>query len=108
MGNNGWREGKSGNARATSLTMDMKQDLVRYEVEACVTEQRLDNVLSKTGRVEPRDKAACNQLLDGLKEDVREALEDEDRVVLLNSGALQQELDQLCRKLITKVLLRRF
>merc|ERR1712118_308332 len=86
----------------------MKQELVRYEMEACVTEQRLDNVLSKIGCVDPQDKAACRQLLEGLKEDVHEALEEEDRIVLLSAGTLQQELDELCRKLIKKVLLRRF
>merc|ERR1711904_355744 len=86
---------------------DMKQDLVRYEMQACVTEQRLDNVLSKTGRVDPRNKSACCHLLEALKEDAREALEEDDRHVFLSSDTLQKELDQLCRELITRVLLRK-
>lgn len=101
--NNGWREGKAGGHKF----VDTKQNLVRYEMQACVTEQRLDNVLSKTGRVDIQNKTACRQLLEDLKEDVREALEGADCAILLTSATLQQELDQLCRKLISKVLLKK-
>lgn len=104
--NNEWLAGKAGgNLKGTSA--DIKRDLVRYEMQACVTQQRLDNVLSKTGRVDPRNKAACCHLLETLKEDVRDALEEDDHNVFLSSATLQKELDQLCRKLITRVLLRK-
>jgi hypothetical protein len=85
----------------------MKEDLVRYEMEACVTEQRLNNVLSKTGRVDPKSKPACRKLLEDLKQDVTEALDKDDCDFFINSITLQQELDQLSRKLITTVLLRK-
>eukprot|EP00746_Dinoflagellata_sp_MGD_P005688 gnl/MRDRNA2_/MRDRNA2_111019_c0_seq1.p1 gnl/MRDRNA2_/MRDRNA2_111019_c0~~gnl/MRDRNA2_/MRDRNA2_111019_c0_seq1.p1 ORF type:complete len:606 (-),score=118.99 gnl/MRDRNA2_/MRDRNA2_111019_c0_seq1:150-1967(-) len=104
--NNGWREGKAGGTWK-SASADMKEDLVRYEMEACVTEQRLNNVLSKTGRVDPKNKAACCKLLEDLKQDVFEAVDTHDYDALRNSHTLQQELDQLCRKLITRVLLRK-
>jgi Rnl2 family RNA ligase len=105
--NNGWREGKAGVAKKSSQSADVKQDIVKYEVEACVTEQRLNNVLSKTGHVDPQNKAACRQLLEDLKEDIHEALAEDDRIILLGSEILQHDLDQLCRKLVTKVLLRK-
>lgn len=59
--NDEWRKGKGGGAGTSSSVG--AQELVSYEIAACVTEQRLANVLSKTGHVDPRDKAACRQLL---------------------------------------------
>merc|ERR1712060_1002264 len=66
--NDEWKKGKAGGGgRAPQLAAE---ELTRVEMMALVTEQRLANVLSKTGRVDPGDRAACRQLLEDLKEDV--------------------------------------
>merc|ERR1712061_678807 len=77
----------------------------RYEIIANVIETRLAAVLSKIGRVDVANKEACRRLLEDFKEDVCEALEEEDAVTLRNSLELQQELDQLSRTLITHKLI---
>merc|ERR1719265_736194 len=98
--NNEFKKGRSGGAGRSNGAAN-SQEVVSYEVAACVTEQRLAKALSKTGRVDPRNKSACRQLLADLKVDVHEALDDGDRQVLLNSPELQDALDQQCKELIT-------
>lgn len=100
--NDDWRKGKAGGA---GPSRDDALEMASYEVASCITEQRLDNVLSKTGRVDPHDRSACRQLLQDLKADVAESLEDEDRMLLQGSEELQQQLDSGCRDLITQRLL---
>lgn len=98
-----WKRGKAGGG-GFGLPVS-EEELARMEITALVTEQRLANVLSKTGRVDPSDKVAMRQLLQDLKEDVREALgESDEAAVLQGSPALQAELDQLCRELITQAM----
>lgn len=58
--NTGWRASKAGGAGAgTGLAA---RDLARFEMLALVTPQRLDNVLSKTGRIDYADKEACRMV----------------------------------------------
>merc|ERR1711976_202058 len=97
--NDDWRKGKIGGAGVAPAVTDVERS--RYEIIANVTEPRLAAVMSKIGRIDPANKEACRKLLEDFKEDVREALEDEDAETLQRSAELQEELDQLSRKLIT-------
>lgn len=101
--NNDWKKGKAGGGGYANSTFS-EEDLTGIEVCASVTEQRLAAVMSKIGRVDPKDKTGCRRLLDDLKEDVCESLEAADLVVLRKSHKLEAELDDLCRQLITRVL----
>lgn len=102
--NDQWKTSKAGGGgQAHGMS---EEDLVGVEIAALVTEQRLANVLSKTGRVDPTDRSACRQLLGDFKEDVRDALEEGDAAALQLSEALQTTLDGLCREVITQELLR--
>ena len=83
--NNDWKTSKSGGAH---FVPDSGVAL-RYEIEARVTEQRLANVVSKIGRIDPADRVACRQLLDCLQRDVLESLVDES---VLEPGSLQEML----------------
>lgn len=100
--NEDWKHSKGGGGGTVSVT---DEELTSMEIAACVTEQRLANVLSKIGRVDPKNKEACRVLLDDFREDVREALEDADRQALHGSSKLQAELDELCKAAITRELL---
>merc|ERR1740121_1703043 len=100
--NDDWKKGKKGGAGQAPPVP--AEELALMEVAALVTEQRLANVLSKIGRVEATDREACRQLLQALKDDVAEALEPSDAQVLQGSPQVQQELDALCRALITREL----
>lgn len=51
-------------------------DLVELELVALITSQRLDNVLSKHGRVDPTDTGACRALLRAFKADILDAFLD--------------------------------
>merc|ERR1712060_967633 len=95
-------KGKAGGGgHASALAAE---DLARMEMTSLITEQRLANVTSKIGRVDPADRAACRKLLDDLKEDVCQSLDDGDAETLRLSSNLQSELDSLCRALITHEL----
>jgi len=103
--NDDWKKGKAGGGgRAPAVAAE---ELVRLEVTALVTEQRLANVLSKIGRVDPTDRAACRQVLGDLQADVLDALDEGDAETFRSSPTLQQELDTMCRELITRELLPR-
>lgn len=83
-----------------------QEDLAWIEISALITEQRLANVLSKTGRVDPTDDRAFRQLLKDFKEDVVDELGDGTEAQLLReSPALQVELYKACRRVIARVLL---
>mmetsp|Transcript_61498 Transcript_61498/g.170520 ORF Transcript_61498/g.170520 Transcript_61498/m.170520 type:complete len:418 (-) Transcript_61498:52-1305(-) len=103
--NDDWRRGKAGGAGAAPALSE--EDLALIEIQAAVTEQRLANVLSKVGRVDPLDQRACRRLLDDFKADVAESLEDADERLLSQSTALQEQLDQLCRDMIKQDFVRR-
>lgn len=103
--NDSWRKGKAGGT-GTAPALGA-EDVVRWEIEALVTEQRVDNVLSKIGHVDITDKGACRQVLADLKDDVRESLDGQQADILRGSIVLEGELDKLCRQVITAVLLRR-
>jgi Rnl2 family RNA ligase len=100
--NDDWKKGKAGEEVHYGMT---PEELVCIEVAASVTEQRLDNVLSKIGRVDIRDQEACRRLLEDLKKDVRDSLEDADLEILRGSANLEAELDKLARSLIKGTLL---
>jgi len=100
--NDDWKKGKAGGGGQAPVMSS--EDLASLEVAALVTEQRLANVLSKIGRVDAADKQACREVLQGLKDDVAEALDPAEAQVLQSSQQVQEELDSLCRKLITREL----
>jgi len=100
--NEDWKKGKAGAEVHYSMPVE---ELVSIEVVASVTEQRLDNVLSKIGRVDIRDQQGCRRVLEDFKQDVRESLEDADLEVLRGSADLEETLDKLCRSLIKERLL---
>lgn len=97
--NDAWQKGPS-----SSQGLLDEEQLILMEIAAHATPQRVSNVLSKTGNVDPRDKVACRQLLEDLKEDVGEALEEREGACLRLSRSLQDELDGLCRAVIKEVL----
>jgi Rnl2 family RNA ligase len=49
-------------------------ELLRYEIEALITENRLNNALSKLGRITSTDRLQMLQLLDMYTSDVKESL----------------------------------
>jgi len=101
--NDDWKKGKvGGGGRAPSIS---DEELIAIEVAALVNEQRLAAVMSKIGRVDPKDKQACRALLEDLKQDVREALDEEELRVLGASAKLETELDKWCKALIKQELL---
>eukprot|EP00930_Biecheleria_cincta_P001774 TRINITY_DN102874_c0_g1_i1.p1 TRINITY_DN102874_c0_g1~~TRINITY_DN102874_c0_g1_i1.p1 ORF type:complete len:379 (-),score=66.83 TRINITY_DN102874_c0_g1_i1:87-1223(-) len=103
--NDDWQRGKNGGGgEGFSLTAE---ELARIEIAALITEQRLDNVLSKVGRVNVRDQKACRQLLEDFKQDVRESLEEADLGVLTGSVGLETDLDGMSKDLIKHRLLAR-
>lgn len=102
--NDDWKKGKCGGGGKDSFTVST-EELTGIEVFALVNEQRLAAVQSKIGRVDPKDKLACRELLESLKQDVREALDASDLDVLSASSKLEAELDDMCRVLITQQLL---
>jgi Rnl2 family RNA ligase len=100
--NDDWKRSKGGGGGTVTVT---EEGLVGLEMAACITEQRLANVLSKIGCVDPKNKDACRALLEDFKEDVREALEENDQQLLRSSQKLQAELEALCKAVITQELL---
>merc|ERR1712176_73451 len=101
--NDNWRKGKAGGTGCASVLTD--GEVIKYEILAYVTEQRLANVLSKIGRVDPHDKEACCRLLEDFKEDVREALGVSELAALQYSSSIQKEFDEECRATIRRELL---
>ena len=85
---------------------------------AAVSAPRLDNVLSKTVRVEARCRVACRKLCDELMRDVQDALvedgllsleeEEQDEggasALRRRHAALHSELEVAARKLVTRFL----
>jgi Rnl2 family RNA ligase len=101
--NDDWKNSKAGGGGAATAN---DEELAGLEIAACVTEQRLANVLSKTGRVDPKDKDACRSLLEDFQQDVRDALEEGDLQMLLASSSLQAELESMCKAVIKRELMR--
>ena len=106
--NEQWREvragkgGRGGKPGATTSWED-NEAMLRFEMLAAINAQRLAAVLSKTGTVDPANKAACRQLLDDVMADVEEALIDDGLLTQpgqLRSchGELHQELERESRK----------
>ena len=57
-------------------------DLAKYEMLALVTQQRLNNVLSKHGRLNAEDPADCRAVLGALREDVMAELDEATRMLV--------------------------
>ena len=77
---------------------------LRFEMLAAVSEQRLASVLSKIGRVEAADRAACRQLLDAFIMDVEEALVEDGLLdaagqLRVRHSDVHEELERESRKL---------
>jgi len=76
------------------------ESLLRMELVALVTEDRLVSILSQRSKVDPRNREACVQLLQDLKTDIRSNLERKDSESLNASDVLLSEFDDLCKDLI--------
>jgi Rnl2 family RNA ligase len=69
-----WRDARA--ARVTQF-VDEAESLLRFEMLASVTSQRLDNTVSKVGRLDPFDRKQCRILLVAFMGDVEETLLDD-------------------------------
>jgi Rnl2 family RNA ligase len=87
----GWRDARNGSDASKQCcdSGEQAETLLRFEMLACVTEQRLDNVVSKVGFVDPRDRVACRRLFDGLVEDVLDTLVDDGGLLSMREGELR-------------------
>jgi len=90
--NGTWRDARQGTSAGgtacrggSGMNWADREAVLRYEMLAAVNQQRLDSVASKTGRVDPADRAACRQLLNDFLFDVAEAL--------VEDGLLRQPAD---------------
>jgi len=106
--NDGWRDTRSGRSSDGPKPWTEACTQLRYEGLAAVNEQRLQAVLSKTGRVDLTDRAACRAVLDAFI-DVEEALVDDG--LLATAGMLStlhaevfSELEREARKLLAPCL----
>ena len=97
--NNDWKASKGG-----SSGYDAAQQLLLCEMLALVTENRLNNVLSKHGRIHKGDKAGCKLVLHDLKVDVIEDLavtvEQPGLTLQKLPAAVHSELERQARQLI--------
>jgi len=96
--NEDFKKGRAGHCGVAPAISDVES--ARYEIMACVNEQRLAAVMSKIGRVDPRDQLACRRLLEDFIKDVCDSLEDAEAAVLQGSLELQQELEELCSEVM--------
>lgn len=100
--NNDWRASKGG-----SSGYDAAQQLLLCEMLALVTENRLNNVLSKHGRIHKGDKAGCKLVLHALKADVIEDLAatvEQGLTLQKLPAAVHSQLDREARQLIVNYL----
>mmetsp|Transcript_7479 Transcript_7479/g.12685 ORF Transcript_7479/g.12685 Transcript_7479/m.12685 type:complete len:375 (+) Transcript_7479:59-1183(+) len=104
--NEDWRTGAAGGLGEARGALS-QMELLRIEMAARVTAQRMDNAISKLGHIDPTQREARRTLLQELKTDVVASLV-EDGVTpsahaFANSG-LNQELDAAARELLTPYL----
>ena len=90
--NDDWKKGKEGGA-GRSKGSASEEEIVKFEIMSLITPQRVDNTLSKIGRVVLGDKKACRELLDAYKEDVIQSLAESDQLVVRRSVLLQAILE---------------
>lgn len=102
--NEDFKKGRAGGCGVASTISDVES--ARYEIMACVNEQRLAAVTSKIGRIDPEDQLARRRLLEDFVKDVCESLEDTESAVLQGSPELQQELQELCLEVMNYSLQR--
>lgn len=100
---------RGGRVRGSADDEEEKESTLRYELLAATTTQRLDNVRSKIGHVNPSDKRQCRRLLDELVRDVEESLVDDG--LLAQAGMLRTrhatlhgDLEAAARKLVVAFL----
>jgi len=90
------------------------ESMLRFEMLACLTSQRVDAAVSKLGRVEPTDRARCRALLNELIADVHATLvedglltaatgevDDGASILAVRYPELQALLEKEARKLVT-------
>ncbi|CAF1103442.1 unnamed protein product [Didymodactylos carnosus] len=82
-------------------------DLLRFEIDALVTENRLNNALSKVGRVTVTQKDKINELLNVYVKDVIDQLCEDNKDMWTNlsqndRAMLNEELTLMTKKLIIK------
>lgn len=92
----GWREARAGAGGSGGATDGA--ELIRFEMLAAITPQRMASVVSKRGVVDPRDKVACRALLNEYMEDVIESLTT-DRLLDACHGDLRGWYPELAREL---------
>ena len=99
-----WRAARSGGGGGgSSGGGDDALTLTRFEMLACVNAQRLHSVLSKSGVIlDGRSVAANKATLRELKVDVIDALQPDERALLAASMALQRELHNTARVVISE------
>eukprot|EP00326_Haptolina_ericina_P019102 CAMPEP_0181203670 /NCGR_PEP_ID=MMETSP1096-20121128/19519_1 /TAXON_ID=156174 ORGANISM="Chrysochromulina ericina, Strain CCMP281" /NCGR_SAMPLE_ID=MMETSP1096 /ASSEMBLY_ACC=CAM_ASM_000453 /LENGTH=352 /DNA_ID=CAMNT_0023294305 /DNA_START=41 /DNA_END=1099 /DNA_ORIENTATION=- len=101
---NGWCGNKVGGTAGAALPLADSSELVRYEMQASITRQRLASVTSKLGHVDAHNKAQCRELLDAFHEDIIEALDEtgviESAEQLTTNAALMRELECASRQLV--------
>eukprot|EP00325_Prymnesiales_sp_UTEX-LB-985_P008411 CAMPEP_0174695230 /NCGR_PEP_ID=MMETSP1094-20130205/1656_1 /TAXON_ID=156173 /ORGANISM="Chrysochromulina brevifilum, Strain UTEX LB 985" /LENGTH=367 /DNA_ID=CAMNT_0015891679 /DNA_START=52 /DNA_END=1155 /DNA_ORIENTATION=+ len=112
--NEEWRDARHGAGRVGSVTGSAMgwaeaESLLRFEMLAAINQQRLNSVLSKIGRVNAADKAACRRLLEDFIQDVQEALVEDGLLAntegfALRHAPLMPELQAESRKLVARHL----
>mmetsp|Transcript_30441 Transcript_30441/g.81880 ORF Transcript_30441/g.81880 Transcript_30441/m.81880 type:complete len:364 (-) Transcript_30441:2386-3477(-) len=107
-GHTQWREARNGYALHESghRSVASDVDVLRYELLAAVTSQRLLNVVSKIGRVDVTDKKACRSLLAEFVNDAIESLVEDGFLASANDicKAHREELQSCARELTLEYL----
>ncbi|KAF0973467.1 hypothetical protein FDP41_008171 [Naegleria fowleri] len=67
---------KWSSSNATSSDPNSNFEFIKYEALSCVTENRLNNAISKIGMINKNDKSQMNQLLNAFVQDVLDELKE--------------------------------
>jgi len=113
--NDRWRESRSGGSTSGLGGGDAswyeREELLRYEMQAAVNENRLQSALSKLGRIDPADRVACRRLFEAVCADVEESLRDDGLLTTASElaesyASVRHALVRLARQLVTGHLRR--
>lgn len=101
--NLGWKTGRAGGASSLS---EGSEQVLRYELLANISPQRLANVVSKRGRVNPSDHQSCRELLQDFEADVIDALREDGHLLPTEELRLEfaAELHEAARELVVTFL----
>jgi len=106
-----WKTARSGSGGGGVSWTDAEYEL-EVEVEANITENRLNNVLSKVGHVDVTDDVACRTVLQMLIRDVQDTLVEYGYLadageLAVRHAPLQRQLEEGSKALVTRALVRR-